>query len=68
MLEESRISQRMLEKAHEELGRSLGLYPHYNEVIAKLAEEWKENEVDDAEVDTLSMQEFLRLERLCATD
>ncbi|VUZ39936.1 unnamed protein product [Hymenolepis diminuta] len=57
----------MLEKALEELGKSLGLYPHYNEVKAKLVKEWKENEVDDAEVDTLSMQEFLRLERLCAT-
>ncbi|KAM3182723.1 hypothetical protein ACTXT7_011750 [Hymenolepis weldensis] len=68
IMEETRISQRMLEIAHEEFGRSLRLYPRYNEVIAKLAEESKENEVHDAEVDTLSMQEFLRLERLCAAE
>lgn len=61
LMEESRISQRRLEQAHEEFGKSLRLFPPYNEVVGKLAKECKGNE----EGDTLSKQKRLRLKRPC---
>nr|CDS26074.2 expressed protein [Hymenolepis microstoma] len=65
IMEESRISQAELEKAHEAFGKSLSLILFtMNEVVGKLEKEWKGNE----EGDTLSKQKTLRLKGLCEAE
>nr|CDS26107.1 hypothetical protein HmN_000644700 [Hymenolepis microstoma] len=59
MMEESGCCQRSLEKAHEELGESLGLYFRYCEATSKLEKEGRENEVGGAEIEIPSMAAFL---------
>ncbi|VDO16446.1 unnamed protein product [Rodentolepis nana] len=60
IMEEGKISQR-LEQAHEEFGKSLRLFPCYNEMVDKLEKERK----GIGQGDTLSKQKRLRRKGPC---